>query len=92
MWASSRLHRSYIALIGCFWRMERGKQTFAQEGETVTDLTEREVVRAPREQPQVNLGSIELKKRSPTGYHSGPVLEQLNLSSVPVPLRASGSA
>jgi hypothetical protein len=34
-------------------------ETLAQAGETVADLSEREVGRAPQEEPQVNLGGIE---------------------------------
>jgi transposase len=57
------------------------KETLAQAGETVADLSEREVVKAPQEEPQVNLRGIE-EVVADKGYHSGPVLEQLKAVGV----------
>lgn len=57
------------------------KETLTQAGETVADLSEREVVRAPQEEPQVNLGGIE-EVVADKGYHSGPVLEQMKAVGV----------
>jgi transposase len=57
------------------------KETLAQAGETVADLNEREVVRAPQEEPHVNLGGIE-QVVADKGYHSGPVLEQMKAVGV----------
>jgi transposase len=53
----------------------------AQAGETVADLSEREVVRARQQKPQVNLGGIE-EVVADKGYHSGPVLEQMKAVGV----------
>ena len=57
------------------------RETLAQAGETVADLSDREVVRAPQEEPQVNLGGIE-EVVADKGYHSGPVLEQMQAVGV----------
>ena len=57
------------------------KETLAQAGETVADLTEREVMRAAQEEPQVNLDGIE-EVVADKGYHSGPVLEQMKAVGV----------
>ncbi len=57
------------------------KETLVQAGETVADLSEREVVSALQEEPQVNLGGIEAVVAD-EGYPSGPVLEQLQAVGV----------
>ena len=57
------------------------QQTLAEAGETVAGLIEREAEAAPQEPPKVHLGGIE-EVVADKGYHSGPVLEQMQAAGV----------
>ena len=57
------------------------KETLAEAGTAVADLIEREAVTRPAENPQVNLGGVE-EVVADKGYHSGPVLQQMQAAGV----------
>jgi len=57
------------------------KETLAEAGATVAELIEREAEAQPLEKPQVNLGGIE-EVVADKGYHSGPVLKQMQAAGV----------
>jgi hypothetical protein len=57
------------------------KETLAEAGAAVAELIEREAEVAPLEKPQVDLGGIE-EVVADKGYHSGPVLQQMQAAGV----------
>ena len=57
------------------------QETLAEAGEAVAELIAHEAEVAPEEKPQVNLGGIE-EVVADKGYHSGPVLEELQAAGV----------
>lgn len=57
------------------------KETLAEAGARVAELIEREAEAQPLEKPQVNLGGIE-EVVADKGYHSGPVLKQMQAAGV----------
>jgi len=57
------------------------KETLAEAGATVAELIEREAEAQPLEKPQVSLGGIE-EVVADKGYHSGPVLKQMQAAGV----------
>src|SRR6266545_1275477 len=57
------------------------KETLAEAGTAVAELIEREADTRPLEKPQVNLGGIE-EVVADKGYHSGPVLQQMQAVGV----------
>jgi transposase len=57
------------------------KETLAEAGTTVAELSEREAEQRPTEKPQVHLGGIE-EVVADKGYHSGPVLQQMKAIGV----------
>jgi transposase len=57
------------------------KETLAQAGAAVAELIEREAEAKPLEKPTVNLGGVE-ELVADKGYHSGPVLEQMEAVGV----------
>lgn len=57
------------------------KETLAEAGAMVAELIEREAEAAPLEKPQVHLGGIE-EVVADKGYHSGPVLKQMEVAGV----------
>jgi transposase len=57
------------------------KETLAQAGTAVAELIEREAEAKPLEKPQVSLGGVE-ELVADKGYHSGPVLEQMQAAGV----------
>jgi transposase len=57
------------------------KETLAAAGTTVAELIEREAGTRPAEKPQVNLGGVE-EVVADKGYHSGPVLQQMQAAGV----------
>jgi transposase len=57
------------------------QETLAEAGTTVAELIEREADVKPLEKPQVNLGGIE-EVVADKGYHSGPVLQQMQAAEV----------
>jgi transposase len=57
------------------------QETLAEAGATVAELIEREAEAKPLEKPQVNLGGIE-EVVADKGYHSGPVLQQMQAAGV----------
>jgi transposase len=56
-------------------------ETLAEAGTTVADLIEREAETRPAEKPQVHVGGVE-EVVADKGYHSGPVLEQMQGAGV----------
>jgi transposase len=57
------------------------KETLAEAGTAVAELIEREADVKPLEKPQVNLGGVE-EVVADKGYHSGPVLQQMQAAGV----------
>jgi transposase len=57
------------------------KETLAEAGAAIAELIEREAEAQPLEKPQVNLGGIE-EVVADKGYHSGPVLKQMQVAGV----------
>jgi transposase len=57
------------------------KETLAEAGTTVAELIEREAEAQPLEKPRVNVGGIE-EVVADKGYHSGPVLQQMQAAGV----------
>jgi transposase len=57
------------------------QETLAEAGTAVAELIEREADVKPLEKPQVNLGGIE-EVVADKGYHSGPVLQQMQAAGV----------
>ena len=52
-------------------------ETLAEAGEAVAEMIEHEATTQPTEEPKVNLGGVE-EAVADKGYHSGPVLQDLN--------------
>lgn len=57
------------------------KETLGQAGETVAELAQREVEKAPQQDPQVHVKGIE-EVVADKGYHSGPALVALEQAEV----------
>jgi transposase len=57
------------------------RETLAEAGTAVAELIEREAVTRPAEKPSVNLGGVE-EVVADKGYHSGPVLKQMQAAGV----------
>ena len=57
------------------------KETLAEAGTTVAELIEREAAIRPQEKPQVNLDGVQ-EVVADKGYHSGPVLQQMQAAGV----------
>jgi transposase len=57
------------------------KETLPEAGTAVAELIEREAEAKPLEKPRVHLGGIE-EVVADKGYHSGPVLEQMQAAGV----------
>jgi transposase len=57
------------------------RETLAEAGQTVAELIEREVEKAPEQEPKVHLGGIE-EVVADKCYHSGPVLSQAKAANV----------